>query len=210
MNRAAVALLMSLSLPATLAGCGKDSPAQPVARIPRDLSPAGVVRAYELGINTRNTALLDSLFTADYRFYFVTGDSAGLVAPPWLQPDESATNYAMLHGTTSVPPLQRITLSLDRNLIPFPDTRLGFHPKFHKTIRTSMNLRADCADGREADTEPQSRHCRRNNCSHCRRFRPGLASPCPSPTRRCRRPRPGPTSPSRVRHFHCCNCSHRD
>lgn len=147
MNRAAVALLLSLAVLPVVTGCGKDSPAQPVARAPRDLSPSGVVRAFEFAINNRNTALLDSLFTEDFRFYFAAGDSAGLAEPLWLQPDESATNYAMLHGTPSVPPLSRITLDFDRNLFVFPDTRLGFDPKFHKTIRTSVNLKAEPGDG---------------------------------------------------------------
>jgi len=148
MNRAFHALMATLALLPALTGCGKDSPAQPVASVARDLSVTGVVRAYEFAMINKNTALLDSLFTEDYRFYFVAGES---LATPldaiWLQQDESATNYAMLHGTPSVLPLQRISVDLDRNLIPFADTRPGFDPGFHKTIRTTMNLRAETGDG---------------------------------------------------------------
>lgn len=148
MNRAAIALLLSLSLLPALAGCGKDSPAKPVVVVPRDMSPAGVVRMYEHGMNSRNPALLDSLFTEDYRFYFAIGDSAGMTEDSlWLQPDEAVTNYAMLHGTPSVAPLQRVTLDFDRNLTAFPDTRSGWDPRFHKTIRTTMNFRAEQGDG---------------------------------------------------------------
>lgn len=148
MNRAAIALLLSLSLLPALAGCGKDSPAKPVVVVPRDMSPAGIVRMYEYGMNNRNAATLDSLFSEDFRFFFAAGDSAGMTRDSiWLQPDESVTNYAMLHGTPSVVPLQRVVLDFDRNLIAFPDIRPGRNPRFHKTIRTTMQLRAEPGDG---------------------------------------------------------------
>ncbi len=148
MTCAAATWILSLALLPVLAGCGKNSPAAPAASIPRDLSAAGVVHAYEYAMSNRGTTLLDSLFTEDYQFHFVVGES--LATPEdaiWLQPDESVTNYAMLHGTSSVPPLERITLDFDRNLIPFSDTRPGFDPRFHKTIRTTINLRAEDGDG---------------------------------------------------------------
>lgn len=148
MNRAAIALLLSLSLLPALVGCGKDSPAEPLVVVPRDMSPAGVVRMYEHAMNNRIPETLDSLFTEDYRFYFAAGDSAGATADSvWLQPDESVTNYAMLHGTPSVVPLQRVVLDFDRNLIAFPDIRPGLDSRFHKTIRTTMQLRAEPGDG---------------------------------------------------------------
>ena len=148
MNRAATALLLSLSLLPALVGCGKDSPAKPVVVVPRDMSPAGIVRMYEHGMNNRNAATLDSLFTEDFRFYFATGDSTAMTADSiWLQPDEAVTNYAMLHGTPTVTPLQRVMLRFDKNLLAFPDDRPGRNVRFHKTIRTTLDFKAEVGDG---------------------------------------------------------------
>ncbi len=147
MNRAIRALLSTLALLPVLAGCGRNSPAAPAAIAPLDMSPAGIVRLYEHGMSNRNPTRLDSLFTEDYRFYFAVGDSAGLSDPLWLQRDEAASNYAMLHGTPSVTPLQRVDLFFDRNLFAVPDARPGRNPRFHKTIRTTMSLRAEPGDG---------------------------------------------------------------
>jgi hypothetical protein len=61
--------------------------------------------------------------------------------------DEIETAENMFIGSAERPPAAKITLNFDANLVAFNDTRAGKDPHWHKTIRTSVDLKVDVEEG---------------------------------------------------------------
>ena len=147
MRRIAPALVALLAL-ATLAGCFNPfSPevlSQRVTSVaPTPNSPQNAVKLFEWCWVNRGVDEYRELFTDDYVFISAGVDSAGnpdrnIQA---RRDDEVQTAENMFIGSAEKPPAEQITLLFDKNLVPFPDSRPGKDPKWHKQIRTSVDLK---------------------------------------------------------------------
>lgn len=116
---------------------------------PSPTSPQDAVKLFEWCWVNRGVEEYKELFTDDYIFKSAALDSAGNGTRDVLtrRTDEIETAENMFIGSAERPPAARITLNFDRNLVPFDDTRAGKNPIWHKTIRTSVDLKVDVDDG---------------------------------------------------------------
>lgn len=111
-------------------------------------SPSNVIRLFEWCYNNRAIDEYRELFTDDYVFKFALGDSAGQNRDrPVDREEELATATNLFVGGSDRPPASRIVLDFDKNLFALPDTRPGKNGKWHKAIRTTVNLKVEIADG---------------------------------------------------------------
>ena len=148
-------LLLALALPS--AGCF--NPFDPLVSKERAVSspapspstPANVVKLFEWCWQNRAITEYSEIFTADYRFQFAVGDSAGNLYRdrPITREDEliSATNLFV--GGTDRSAAAKITLEFDKTLIALSDPRPGTTDSTNKTIRTHVDLNVviDHGDG---------------------------------------------------------------
>ncbi len=139
--RRALALGALVLLAASTTSCWDDlrpvsRPVPPPAPAPVANTPAGAVRLLEWAWNQRSCEALRGLFTDDYRFVFALGDSSGNAYRdvPWGREDELAASCNVFANATD------ISLAFDKTLIALPDSRPGKDPRFHKSIRTKVNL----------------------------------------------------------------------
>ncbi len=109
---------------------------------PSPTTPQNAVKLFEWCWVNRGVEEYKELFTEDYVFLSAGLDSAGNQTREIQarRDDEVETAANMFIGTAERQPAENITLNFDRNLIPFPDTRAGKNPTWHKTIRTSVAL----------------------------------------------------------------------
>ncbi len=122
-------------------------PAQ-VSRPPAPDSPVGVIRTLEWCWNHRDTLTYRTVFTDDYRFFFVPNDSVGnaFVHRALSRDQELAfAGAAFVRGTLTEPPPVFIALTFDQNLIVLSDSRQG-SSRFHKEIAAQTLLRFDTPD----------------------------------------------------------------
>ena len=138
--RTAAASLVATGLLLAGAGCDRSPTApKPANLAPAASSPAGAVRLLEWAINNRRVDAVDGLLTDDFTFARAGTDSAGNPNPSaWPRDTVLAAIQGMLVGSPNRPPAERITLSLDRTLVPLPDPRPGKVSMWHKTILTSV------------------------------------------------------------------------
>ena len=132
--RAGVLLAVTAALAASCATTTVAPPAPDTAPAPS--SPANTVRRFEWAFNHKDAAMVRDLLTDDFLFISAGTDSAG---NPSRVPHTGgwfvAALAAMMDSSTTV------SLVLDENLIPFPDSRPGREPRFHKQLRSSIDLR---------------------------------------------------------------------
>lgn len=139
-------------LAATLAGAGgcfnPFSPLVSVQRVtstpaPAPNSAANVVKLFEWCWKNRGIQEYEEIFTDDYRFYFAQGDSAGNAYrdAPYTREDELRSATGLFVGTPDHPAASEILLDLDKSLIPLNDDRPGKEGRWHKSIRTKVNLK---------------------------------------------------------------------
>jgi len=116
---------------------------------PSPTTPQNAVRLFEWCWKNRGVEEYKELFTADYVFVSAGLDSAGNPSREIQarRDDEVQIAENMFIGSAERPPAADIQLDFDRNLIPFPDTRPGKDPTWHKTIRTSVNLKVKIDEG---------------------------------------------------------------
>jgi hypothetical protein len=98
-------------------------------------TPAGALRQLEWGVNHRDFEILAGLLSDDFVFQSAELDSAGNSTR-----DTAATRDSVLMVLRSLLAGARVHLSLDDILVPFNDPRVGKNPKWHKIIRTSVDL----------------------------------------------------------------------
>jgi hypothetical protein len=121
---------------------------------PAASTPQSAVKAFEWAVARRNIEVLERLFTEDFVFVGAGLDSAGNPTRDVLyrRDDLLAAFRCMFEGGGEHPPAPRITLSIDRNLIPLPDPRPGYVDSLFKTVRTSVDLIVDIGDGTTLET----------------------------------------------------------
>lgn len=108
-------------------------------------SPAGVVKLFEWCWQNRDITRYEEIFTDDYRFAFAEGDSAGqpYQTTPYTRETEMLNVGGLFNGNDQRLPAKTITLNLDKTMISLPDPRPGKDPKWHRSIRTSVDLTVD-------------------------------------------------------------------
>jgi len=109
---------------------------------PTASSPALAIRRFEWAVNHRDIDAFDDLFSDDFEFISAGTDSTGPARTTWGGRDTVlAALRGLLIGSPGRPPAESITLFFDQNLIAFPDTRPGKVSRWHKQIRTSVDLK---------------------------------------------------------------------
>jgi len=116
---------------------------------PSPTTPQNAVRLFEWCWKNRGVEEYKELFTEDYVFLSAGLDSAGNQTREIQarRDDELQTAENMFIGSAERPPAEKIQLDFDRNLIPFPDTRAGKNPIWHKTVRTTVSLKVQIDQG---------------------------------------------------------------
>ena len=138
-------------------GCSKKSSPttpNPGNGAPRASSPSQALRRFEFANDNRDANVYKDLFTSDFEFEFVPGDSAGIpyLVTPWNRTDELAYFDHLVHGgTASQPGATAIQLALAGTFTENNDPRPGKNPRWHKTINSSVVLIANFSDGSTAD-----------------------------------------------------------
>ena len=140
-------ILAAIAGAALVAGCF--NPFQPevlnqrvTSAAPTPNSPQNAVKLFEWCWVNRGVDQYRELFTDDYVFISANPDSAGNSNRDIQarRNDEVQTAENMFIGSAERPPAEQITLLFDKNLVPFPDSRQGKNSKWHKQIRTSVDL----------------------------------------------------------------------
>jgi hypothetical protein len=137
---------LAAALLLALAGCATHhptGPAVPVDTGPLANSPTNVIRRFAWAWTHRDTTTYASVFTDDFRFVFAASDSAGSFWPghAWNIPDEMQSAGHLFVGGGDVPPLSDVTLFIDNVLIAQLDPRPGHDGRWHKTVRTHVDLK---------------------------------------------------------------------
>lgn len=127
-------------------GCSTKHTVAPVASSPAPPpnTPANVVKRIEWDWQHRDTHYM-SLLTDDFRFVFAEGDSGSgqWNYTPWDRVVESSAIYAMFDAGSLPPRLVSFSFDLDPTFDTMPDPRPGKDPKWHKAIRSHVNVVAD-------------------------------------------------------------------
>jgi len=125
----------ALGMGAVLAiGCATKIVAPPpVDEPPAASSPAGAVQRFAWGFNHQDVEVVGGLLTDDFQFSSAATDSAG--NPTTEQRGDRSwflASLAALRDTSTA------YWAIDEKLLPFPDSRPGKNPRFHKQIRTNV------------------------------------------------------------------------
>ena len=146
--------LAALAALATVAGCFNPfSPRVLTERIitnaPSPTTPQKAVELFEWCWVHRGVDEYRELFTSDYVFISAGLDSAGNPSREIQarRDDEVQTAEHMFIGSAERPPAESITLLFDKSLKVFPDTRPGKNAKWHKQIRTTVDLKVRIDSG---------------------------------------------------------------
>ena len=116
---------------------------------PTPNSPQNAVKLFEWCWVNRGVDEYRELFTDDYVFISAGLDSAGQPSREIQarRDDEVLIAENMFVGSAERPPAEQITLLFDKSLVPFADSRPGKDPKWHKQIRTSVDLKVRIDSG---------------------------------------------------------------
>jgi hypothetical protein len=150
--------LAAVGLLVTLGGCFNPfSPEVLSQRVtstaPTPNSPQNAVKLFEWCWVNRGVDEYRELFTDDYVFISASTDSAGNQSREIQarRDDEVQTAENMFIGSAERAPAEQITLLFDKNLVPFPDSRPGKDPNWHKQIRTSVDLKVRIDSGNSVE-----------------------------------------------------------
>ena len=129
-------LLLAAWLVAALEGCATKTVAPAgVDQAPAASTATGAVQRFVWAMDHRDANMIGGLLTDDFQFVSAGVDSAGNPSGTghdrtWM----SAALAALVDSSSSV------SLVLDQNLIPFPDSRAGRNSRYHKQLRSSIQL----------------------------------------------------------------------
>lgn len=145
----ALVLLGALSL--TIAtGCSTNKAVLPIVRdpAPSSNSPIEAAKRIEWDWNNLDPHYNDML-TDDFVFVPASSDTIGHfgVSDPWTREVERIALQRMFDRQAGVPKLLDLALHFDPALVAMPDPRPGMTPKFHRVVRTNLDLLADVAVG---------------------------------------------------------------
>ena len=142
----------------TLAGCFNPFSPQVLSQrvtsaAPTPNSPQNAVKLFEWCWVNRGVDEYRELFTDDYVFISAGTDSAGNPSRDIQarRDDEVQTAENMFIGSAEKAPAEQITLLFDKSLIAFPDTRPGKNSRWHKQIRTSVDLKVRIDSGNSVE-----------------------------------------------------------
>jgi hypothetical protein len=141
-----------------LASCGGESTA-PRNRLitglantaaPENTSPAGALRLLEWCWNQQDADRYCGLFPQEYRFAFSALDPYGNAYRdvPWTFEDESTfATHLFEGGHPTEPPATHVVFALDRDFLVQSDPRPGKDPRWHKYVRSSLDLQVLTPNG---------------------------------------------------------------
>jgi len=114
---------------------------------PLPTSAEGVVQLFDWCWDNQAIAEYEEIFTDDFRFQFASTDTAGNSYREHSATREDEIEIArhlLVGGSATEPPANKITLTLDQNLIPQQDGRPGkLDFKYHRLIVTQVVLSID-------------------------------------------------------------------
>ena len=139
-------MVLMASVPGLIAGCSH----APTA--PKTTSPALAPPSTPVAVATylrdcwqdRSISEYQMLPTADFRFDFASGDSAGTYwsSTPWSRTDELTTaEHIFATGTQVQPPATSIMITFTDTTTDSPDPRPGMNPNWHRLITVWANVR---------------------------------------------------------------------
>lgn len=127
-------------------GCSTNRTVQPIVTdpAPPPNTPANATKLVAWDWTHFDASYCD-LLTDDFVFAFAAGDSAGQPWNPesWTREVERVALQSMLQRGTGLPRLDGLTVYFDAVPVVQPDPRPGKDPRFHKAVRTSVDLTAD-------------------------------------------------------------------
>jgi hypothetical protein len=145
-------ILAVVALALALASCARKHPAAPVAAAPAGpaaTTPVGAVQRLAWAMVSRDVAAYTELLTDDFKFQLAPNDSAGnSLAGRCMDrtQEEAAMQHLFVSGGTA-PPASDIRLTISNMLVAQPDPRSGMTPRWHRSVRTPMDLRLTCDEG---------------------------------------------------------------
>ena len=139
-------ILAAALLALVLGACAHKNPGAPVvvrSAAPAPNSPVNVIRTFAWAVANHDTAAYMAVLTDDFRFQFAPNDSAGnpYRDQPWDRAIEGAAVGHMMVGGGTVAPASGILLTIDNVLVAQSDPRPGKNPRWHKSVRTHVDLR---------------------------------------------------------------------
>jgi hypothetical protein len=120
-----------------VAGCATKTVAPPPDVPPAANSAPGAVERFEWAINHRDPDVVEGMLTDDFQFISAGTDSAGNPSRDTL----GGRSWLDVALRALLDPANQVSLLFDANLIPFPDSRPGKDPKWHRQVRSSIDLR---------------------------------------------------------------------
>ena len=126
---------------------------------PTPNSPQNVIRLFEWCWKNRDITTYEQIFTADFRFIFALGDSAGNLFrdEPVTREMELTIARNLFVGGGSASPASSIILNLAPTLRALPDSRPGKNPRWHNEIVSSVDLTIKTEAGAEYHVEGNAR-----------------------------------------------------
>jgi hypothetical protein len=135
-----MALALAAALAAGAAGCGgkKGRPTEPPTdQPPNPNTPVNAMLLFQWALQHRDTAQYRSLFTADYVFEFMVGDTAATnhFGGTWGYGEErTSARHLLVEGSTGGSPAATLTIPFSMTLDDEPDPRPGKNPAWHRVV----------------------------------------------------------------------------
>ena len=116
----------------------------PVDEPPAASSPAGAVQRFAWGFDHKDVEVVRGLLSDDFLFITAGTDSAGNPSRAPYDRSWFLVALAALRDSSST-----VSFIVDQNLMPFPDSRVGKNPAFHKQVRSwvHVSVRFKAPDG---------------------------------------------------------------
>jgi hypothetical protein len=149
---AAILLVWGIALAIGATGCGggkKSTQPPPPDTPPNPNTPVNALLLMQWAIQHRDTSQYRTLFTNDYDFVFVAGDTASTnhFAGTWGYAEErTSARHLFVEGSANGAVATSITFPLSGTPVDEPDLRPGKNPTFHRKITALFVLTVQKAD----------------------------------------------------------------